>query len=259
MANRVFKHRRFWWTNPWVIAVAVGQFLVSVPMILWLATYKSVAAVVMFVITYLSLLVFLMIMVRRSLLEPHVYVDEKKIAEKEVELQAHRKRVGEQFVQTELEVLTRGETTPVLDVWRLDEKIQRRHPWFRAIDRIILDPVARELQIRIQLGELKWNAEEERNKLAVFQQVATFLSAAATEAHFQTLRDFFDAVVLGVYDLREDDTGRDVSRPIFSLLTSHEALTKIAGRMVLASAGLSGLGDFRFNNGQEVEPHRWIE
>ncbi|HLF19805.1 MAG TPA: hypothetical protein VI704_03355, partial [Bacteroidota bacterium] len=174
-------------------------------------------------------------------------------------LQAHRQGVREQFVQTELEVLARGEKTTVLDVWRLDEKIQVRHPWFRAVDCIILDPVARELQIRIQLGELKWNAEEERNKRAVFQQVAAFLSAAATEAHFQTLREFFDVLVLEVHDLREDDTGRDVSRPMFSLLTSHEVLTKIARGMVSAGAGLSGLGDFKFNNGQEVEPHRGTE
>lgn len=191
-------------------------------------------------------------------MEPHVYVDEKKIAEKEVKLQAHRQRVQEQFVQTELEVLARGERTPVLDVWRLDEKIQGRHPWFRAIDRSILDPVARELHIRIQLGELKWNAEEEKNRRAMFQQVAAFLSAAATEAHFQRLLEFLDSVALDVCDLREDDMGRDVPRLMFSSLTSRDVLTKIARGMVSASAGLSGLGDYRFNNGQEIEPHRGI-
>src|SRR3990172_6319408 len=50
----VFKRRALWWLNPWIIGLAIVMLLVGIPMVLWLATYKSVPAVVMFSVTYLS-------------------------------------------------------------------------------------------------------------------------------------------------------------------------------------------------------------
>ena len=256
----VFKRRALWWLNPWIIGLAIVMLLVGIPMVLWLATYKSVPAVVMFSVTYLSLLVFLMLMVKRSLLEPHLKVDEKKIRAAKVEIEANRKKVKEEFVRTELEVLERGETTPVLDAWRLDQSYQKRHPFFSKVETTVLDPSIRELHIRLQVGELSWIAAGDENAAGQFRrQVMIFLHAVAQDPYIDTLKKYFGMLIFEIYSLREDERHIDIPFPILSLTVKAEVMRALSTLPSAAGNDILKLGDCRFADGREIEPHRRIE
>ncbi len=254
----VYKKRLFWWTNPWVIALAGILILISVPMILGLATYKSLAAVIMFVITYLSLLFFVLVMVKRSLLEPNVYTDEKIIEKKRAELKLHREQVKREFLQTELEILARGQKTPVLDVWRLDRKLRYRHPFFAKIEAVVLDPALRELQIRLQIGEVAWSDQNEKSRNTFLAEMASFLLTISQDPYLSHLKRFFDSTIMEAYAMRENETGNDIPYPVFSLSTTKRALERVAGSQPAGTGDLSSLGEYRFERGGEIEPHRHI-
>lgn len=262
MAQKVniFKKRIAWWLNPWIIALTLILILISVPMVLWIASYNSEMAVVMFVVTYVSMLVFVLLMVKRSMLEPHLYVDEKRIKKQQQELETHRKQVRLEFIKTELEVLNRGERTPVLDLWRLDQSLTRRHPYFSMIETTLLDPVSKELHIRIQIGEVQEDASQNiqlGKKLMV--GVTSFLKIIATDQYVQELKRYFDILVLEVYALREDEHQRDVPFPIMSLLITATVLAQFAYISNVDLKRLQNLGDLRFTAGSDIIPHRGIE
>jgi hypothetical protein len=84
----------------------------------------------MFVVSYLSLLVFLLGYSKRSLLESNIVPDEKKSEAARTELETHRIRARKECIQTEVNFLTGGEKGPVLDVWQLNDALQKRRPYF---------------------------------------------------------------------------------------------------------------------------------
>lgn len=56
------------------------------------------------------------------------------------------------------------------------------------------------------------------------------------DAQFTILGKFFDGIILELYALQEDDAGRDISYPFFSLLITKANLPKLvsSGHITLA-------------------------
>jgi hypothetical protein len=258
--TNVIKKRIAWWLNPWIIGITLMLILISVPMVLWIASYGSTMAVVMFVVTYLSLLVFVLFMVKRSMLEPHLYVDEKEIEKERKKLRIHRQQVRQNFQQTELEVLNRGERTPVLDVWQLDLTLTHRHPYFSKIETTLIDPMSKELHIRIQIGEAQeYDSQVIQTGEKLMADIVSFVKVIATDQYLIELKKFFKIFVLEIYALKEDEHQRDVPFPILSMLLSATVLTQLAYTSNVNLKQLQTLSDLRFAAGSEIVPHRNIE
>ena len=258
--STIYKKRIAWWLNPWVIALVCIFLLAALPMVLWIASYNSLGAVLMFVITYLSLLVVVLFMVKKSMLEPHLSVDEKEIEIKRKEIQIHREQERKKFIRTELEVLQRGERTPVLDVWRLDPVFVKRHPYFQALETVILDPKSRELHMRIQIGELLENEMHSELFLKkLISTLASFIRIMRTEKSLQLLKKYFHLLIIEFYSLRIDENHRTIPFPVFSMLMNETELVHFSYIPSAEDNNLKPFGDVRFDGGSEITPHRGIE
>jgi hypothetical protein len=258
--STIYKKRIVWWLNPWVIAIALVLILISIPMVLWISTYNSTAAVIMFVITYLSLLVFVLFMVKTSMLEPHLYVDEKEIEKKRKEIQTNRQQIHRDFLRNEIEALQRGDRTPVLDVWRLNPLLLKRHLYFQEIETILLDPKSQELHIRIQIGEIQKNdMHAELFTKNIILATTSFMKIIMSDIYLQQLKRFFHILVIEMYALREGENQRNVPYPILSLLFDETTLGQPTYVPSVDFNHLKSFGDFRFNGGFEITPHRGIE
>lgn len=254
------KKRLSEWTNPRIIVVAVVLVVLAVPMVLWLLTYKSVAAVVMFVITYLSLLVFVLFMVRKSELDPRFFVDGKIIGRTKQEINAHRIAVKKELLANEIAALRRGERTPVLDIWRLNEALRKRHAYFAATVAQILDPALRELHVRVQLGETG-ASEEERNLFCqiFLRNSVSYLRIISQDPYLIQLKSFFDTLVIEADSLREDEHHVDVPFPAASILLEASVLWSLPAMPEIGPGTIAKIANVRLNNGLEIDPHRIMD
>ncbi len=262
MSNRIspWKKRISPWLNPWLMAIAIGLLLLGVPMVLWLMTYHSDIAVQMFVITWVCLTGFVVAMAKSSLIDSRYYVSKKILTKTRREIETHRSEVRKEFLKTELEVLNRGRKTPVLDVWRLDPSLQKRHIFFSSLVASILDPESREIHFRIQLDDIR-NPETglRISESALLNHIGEFLKVIAVDPYLAILRKFFDRIVLVIDALREDEHHVDRPYPVLSMALESGPLTGLAslpafdGRLLLQNA------DVRFDGGNEIEPHRDIQ
>ena len=246
--------------NPWVIAIALLLILVAIPMVLWIASYKSSEAVMMFVITYVSLLVFVLLMVKRSMLEPHLYVDEKEIDKIRNDLQVKRQQVQMEFLRKEIEVLQRGERTPVLDVWRLNSLLLKRHPYFQKTETVLIDPKSQELQIRIQIGGvLEKDGNSDLFAKSYESSIISFIKIIARDMYLQQLKKFFQVIIVEMYGLREHEHERYVPFPFFSFIFPVTTVQQHSYTSLVDFNDLKTLGEIRFDGGSEIIPHRGIE
>jgi hypothetical protein len=258
--SKIFKKRIIWWLNPWLIAIALLFILISIPMVLWIASYGDMMAVWMFVITYLSLLVFSFYYIKQTMLEPHLYVDEKEIEKQRKEIQTHRQQVHLNFLRKELEVLQRGDRTPVLDVWRLNPLLLKRHPYFQKIETVMLDPKSLELHIRIQIGEFQENDKNTEPFIKnTISFMASFIRIIVSDIYLQLLKRFFHILVIELYTRRQDENRRNVPYPILSLLFNETTLEQFTYVPSEDFKYLKDFGDIRFDGGCEITPHRGIE
>ena len=258
--SNIFKKRKAWWLNPWIIGVTAVFILIAVPLVLWIATYQSIAAVVMFVVTYITLLFFTLFLVKQSMLEPDLSVDEKEIDKRREEILIHRQQVTSEFLRNELDALRRGERTPVLDIWRLNPQLLKRHPYFQNLDAVVLDPQKEELYIRIQIGGiLGHGAPPESVEISRLTPLASFLKILATDVNLQQLKQFFQFLIIELYTFREDRNHRKAAYPVFSLLLPATAIPQIPYTSIRDIKHFKILGDVRFQNGGEIIPHRGIE
>ena len=86
-----------------------------------------------------------------------------------------------------------------------------------------------------------------------------FLRLLSGDAQFSVLGKFIDGIILELYALREDDAGRDISYPLFSLLITKSILPKLVSSGHITLAQLQKLSDVRFDSGREIEPHRHMQ
>jgi hypothetical protein len=260
LKSNIYKKRIAWWLNPWVLAIAAVLILLSIPMVLWIASYNSTEAVMMFVITYLSLLVFVLYRVKISMLEAHLYVDDKEVEKKRKEIFAHRQHMWQNYQKRELEVLQHGDRTTVLDVWRLDPLLLKRHPYFQTIETVMLDPSSHELHIRIQIGIIQTdeiNADPFMKK--TLSAITSFIRIIIKDTYLQQLQQFFHILAVEVYALREDENHRNNPYPVLSLLFNETVTEQFTYVPSVDFIYLKAFGDLRFNGGLEITPHRSIE
>lgn len=252
--DRYRSFRRFWWFRPGVLIPAVILLLLSAPMVWWISTYESTMAVVMFVVTYVALLVIVVLMMRSTILEPHIKVHERVLREEHDLLQEHRRRSRASVTSTELELLSKGELTPVLDLWQLDPSLRNRHPFIDDTRTCRVDPAAGELQVRIHLDS-SWTLDGTGNQDALLlRETASYLRLLAGDASTRALRPYVSTVVLSLYVVREDRGFSGTPVPVLSLSVPWNDLHRASPhtRPPLVP------GDLRFAAGSEIELHRDI-
>ena len=246
-----------WWTEPGVIILFIVLVVggICIAFYAHVLGYKNV--VIIIAVMWPILTAIVMMLYKRSQYESRTYVKERVLERTKEGLMQNRVKVREDFVGTELAVLERGEATTVCDSWRLEPAIRTSHPYLPRIELTEIDPSTKELHIRVQL-EQQFNVITqvrgfEQNTLAQMLRFFRFVSA---DAQMKMLMRFFDLAVLELYALREDDAGRDISYPFFSLLVTKTNLAKLASTGHVTLAQLQKLAEARFDGGREIEPHR---
>lgn len=247
-----------WWSEPgffWFVGVVyLGSGAVG---IYWISFRADIAAQIM-IVFWLFMLPVIIWLYKRTVFE-HYYSDESIVDRTRRDLASHRINARKEFVNNEIAVLQKGEKTPVLDVWRLDPELQKRHPFFGCIDVVAIDPKLRELHIRLQIE----NPPERPNpkdatKSHFLTNVSEFLNIVSRDVYLLNLKRFFNAVILEIYAYREDEHSMDIQFPVFSLNVSAQNLWMLSTGQKKVS-NLTLLGDVHFSNGNEVTPHRSIE
>ncbi|MGB2868023.1 MAG: hypothetical protein WBD36_06215 [Bacteroidota bacterium] len=248
-----------WWTDSGVIAIVATYLLVGGAVIYWIYLQRDfrIAAEILAVFWTIMFPV-LVLLAKRTVDHLPTYVDRKVIDRTQAELEQNRRQVRKEFLETEIAALERGEATPVLDVWRLDPSLEKRHLYFSSLDAVSLDPTSHELWIRIGLGELHWTPDEaKKNKAILLQGVADFLLVVSKDGYVRLLGKFFERLVLELYALREHEE-REVPYPVFSLLVEKSMLARVALLPKFPWTEVEKAGDCRFGGGNDVEPHRSI-
>ena len=246
--------------NPWLVAIGLGLLLLGVPMVLWLMSYHSSSAVQMFIITWVCLTLFVIIMAKSSVHDARYYVSRKVLEGTRREIEKHRTVTRMEFLNNELEVLNQGRKTPVLDVWRLDPGLQRRHLFFSSLVASVLDPESREIQFRIQIDDLQSpDAGPEISEKALLNHTAEFMKLIAVDPYLSILRKFFDRVVLVIDGLREDADHVDRPYPVMSLSIESHRLSGLLRNPAFDGRLLAQGADVRLNGGREIEPHRDVQ
>jgi hypothetical protein len=239
------------WTNPGLLGLGIVLLLIGLPMVLWLMSYHSDAAVTMFVVTWLSLTVFVLLMAKNSVSDPGYYIDRKILDKTKREIEHHRQFVRKEILKNEIGALQRGEKVPVLDVWRLDETLAKRHPYFKLTDSQLIDARQGEFHIHIQLGEIGTSdAEKKTFCAAMWSNLMTYLVV---------LKEYSDLVVIQIDSLREDERHVDVPVPILSLVADASVFWGLRAIPGLDKKHLEEIVEIRYDEGNQVEPHRVFE
>lgn len=254
------RRRRFWWTEPGAI-ILFGVLLVGGAAIEY-EVYNLGYTNVLFIFGafWLILMVIAMMFLRRSQYELGTFVDRSVVAGTKQELERHRRETLEKFQTTEMEHLSRGETTAVLDAWRAQPRYRQRHRYFSLIERSEIEPVSKELRVRIQVGEVAVETSEparfEANLLA---EVLQFVKILSWDPYLADLSAFIDVLIFEIYAIRIDELHRETPYPFFSVQMPKSNLVKVAssGRVVLDQ--LRRICDVRFDSGRPIEPHRGLE
>lgn len=237
----------------------VTLYLASGGLFIWWISYlEQIVAAIVLVVLWTAVLPVVVILARRTIYDTH-RVDRRVVEKTRRGIVEHRITMRKEFIQTELDILARGERSPVLDIWRLNDRLAGRHPFFLATETIWIDPSARELQIRLQLDDVPTIPEDARKSNPFFIDVALFLNIASGDPYLAMLKKFFNTIVLELYALRENERHIDEPFPFLSIQIPQAIITKLPSLQPAAVKSLSVLGDVRFADGAEIEPHRHIE
>jgi membrane protein implicated in regulation of membrane protease activity len=250
--------RKHWWLDPGFLFVLFLYIGSGVAFIWWISYLEQTVAAIVLAILWVLVLPVVVLLAKRMIYDTH-WVDHRVVQKTKQDIIDHRIKVRKEFIQTELDVLLRGERSPVLDIWRLSAQLAGRHPFFNDIETIWIDPSLRELQIRIQMSEVPPAPADTKKLNPFFIETAHFLKIAAIDPYLGLLKRFFNTIVLVLYSLRENEQHIDVPFPFFSIIIPPEHLGKLSTVPLAAFKDLSPIGEVRFRNGAEIEPHREIE
>lgn len=254
-----FKERRFWWLEPGSLLLIIMLIIVgsAIEYYVYLLRYTNV--LIIFGLFWGVGTVGVMLMYKRILYEPRVKVDEKKVEQTRHDLHMHRKGVQREFTSTEVAVLARGETTPVLDVWRLDPTMQKLHSYFSRLELLEVDPKVGEFRIRIQLGEIgQGKGTAHQRDLSLAANVLRLFQVMSKDGRFLSIKKFFHVIVAEFYILQEIEEGRDRAVPILSILMKESDLPTFTSVGQATFEKLQRLCDLRYEGGSEITPHRGL-
>ncbi len=252
---RVKKH---WWLDRSFLFIVFLYVLSGTAFIWWISYLEQTIAAIILTIFWTVMLPVVMFMAKRMIYDTH-RVDQGVVQKTRQDIADHRIKVRKEFIQTELDMLSRGERSPVLDIWRLNPQLAGRHPLFGDIETIWIDPSLHEMQIRIQLEDIPAAPIDRKKINPFFLEVAQFLAIAAGDPYFGLLKRYFNTLVLVIYALRENEQHIDVPFPLFSILIPSDLMGRLPAVPLDAFKDLSPLGRVRFADGSEIEPHREIE
>jgi hypothetical protein len=93
----------------------------------------------------------------------------------------------------------------------------------------------------------------------ILADIGSFLQALVHDRHFDSLRAFFDTLILEMYGTMEDAEGRDHPFPCLSMSLPTKFFSKVLQSGSTLGKDLSRYGELRWNSGHPVEPHRNLE
>jgi hypothetical protein len=145
-------------------------------------------------------------------------------------------------------------------VWRLDASLAKRHSYFAATKSLLIDPSQREFWLRIQVGEIGQSDVDRKSfNDTVFKDIGAYLGIIAQDPYLFMLRSFFNRIVLQIDSIREDERHIDRPFPILSLLGDASILSSLKSGLGIDKKRLLEIADIRFDEGNEIEPHRSID
>jgi hypothetical protein len=257
-ATNPLRARKHWWLDPGFVSLIFVYLGSGIAFIWWISYLEQAIAAIVLAILWVLVFPVVVILAKRMIYDTY-RVDHRVIERTKQEIVDHRIKVRKEFIQTELEILSRGERSPVLDIWRLNEKLAGRHPFFNDIETLWIDPFLRELHIRIQMSDVTPQHTDAKKVNPFFVEMAQFLTIAAADPYLGLLKPFFNTIVLVAYALRENEQHIDVPFPFFSILIPPELMGRLSTVPLEVFKDLSPSGTVRFADGAEIEPHREIE
>ena len=252
-----YRQRFAWWTNPWVVVLVSIEFAVAAFFfiyIYWLVGLPSAVALGGFFcfIPFLTLYYF-----KNAFVDPNHSIDHSVVESTREELGRHRVDAKRAFQATELALLREGKRIPVLESLRLDVKARNSHPYYSAVQVAEIDPAVHEFALRLIVGSLSLEGDDAKAlRMKFLNAFRMFLRAYFQEPDLVPLLPFFNTAIVEAYALREDASGHDISYPILSFSFRKDSL-----KMLHVSSNaddLRALGEFRFDDGKTIEPHRGI-
>ncbi len=254
-----FRERRYWWTASGPVAFMGAYALISALCIYWMVDLGFPEAAWISGVFWVIMFPVVVLMLKRALIEPTTYVRDRVVDRTRQMIAEHRRQVRTEFIQTELDMLQRGEAGPALDIWHLDPKLEARHPYFACLETVRIDPGVRELWMRLQLGEFEHPAEASPALgREIRDQLAQFLLFVADDGYLRILSRSFDTVVVELYSMREGENQTNVAYAVLSVLLPLPSLRRLSGATRFSGVHVATIGDLRFADGIPVEPHRNI-
>lgn len=253
------KKRRFWWMESgffWFIGVFYCGFSILVMTVLAFTLKKALIGLEIYAGFWLIILPIVIWFYKRTLFE-HYSVDQSVVARTKRNLAKHRDIEYARFHQREIGLLERGQKTPVMDVWKRDQNYAARLPFIRGLNALLIDPVHRELQIRVELESFDGQAGGSAFAHPLVSDLQSFVRLIASDGHLKALRKYFAFVAIEVYAPDIDDRGAPLFLPVLSILMKSNLFWMVPN--FVEEGSLFGLGEVRFDHGKVIVPHRGIE
>ncbi len=261
MANTdPFRERKWYRMEKCPLISLILALAIPIPFVISMLSMKLYVSLGVYAATYLFLVFIVGTYVRRSRLNAYHIIDSKVITKTIKDL--HTSRIAEKklFLSTELTELLKGKKLPVLDSWKTDAQLKLRHNYFSQIVHIIIDPQKEEMELLIQLPAIKIPKADELNNFRkqFFARIAGFLKIAVNDPRLEQFKDLFSTFILEFDTVREDEKGYDIPVPVFSMKLPAEQLWKLSTVPQFQEIAFERIGDVRFSNSSEVEPHRMM-
>ncbi|HEY6952747.1 MAG TPA: hypothetical protein VI758_10090 [Bacteroidota bacterium] len=255
-----FRVRRVWWVESGFFLVSLAYLGIGAIFILWISYLEFPIAAQVLGILWIIMYVVIILMYKRILSEPNVYVKGRVVRRTTEFLQRERIKERNEFVQRELAQVKSGERTAVLDIWKTDPQLAKRHSYFSETRAILIDPTKRECHIRISWPVKKGvDAAGNLSSKEVLSETIGFLKTISTDGFLRLFSTYFDSLIVVIDRLESDERGGEVAIPMLSILLESESFWKIAGVGIAPNLPAGKFGDLRFDEGREIEPHRTIE
>ncbi|MBM4161521.1 MAG: hypothetical protein FJ217_10535 [Ignavibacteria bacterium] len=255
-----FRRRRFWWTEPGAIILLVMLLAGGAAIEYEVYHLGYTHVLIIFGAFWVILMVIAMTFLKRSQYEVGAFIDRSVVARTKRELDQHRQETLEKFQAAEMEILSRGETTAVLDAWRAQPAYRERHRYFSMIELSAIDPGSKELHLRIQVGEVAVEATDPaRLESSLLAEVLRFLKIISSDPYLANVSRFFDALIFELYTICPDELNREIPYSFFSLEMPRSNLVKVASSGRITLDQLRKMCDVRFDSGRPIKPHRGLE
>jgi hypothetical protein len=252
--------RRVWWSEPGFLLFSALYLVSGGVFIFWISKLEFPIAAQALGIFWIIMFPVIILMYKRILSEPRVYVKQSVLDETAHVLKTHHRKVRAEFVKGELAQLERKEKCDVLDIWKIDPALSARHYFFAATRTLKIDPVGRECHIRIQVRkEDRLSARVDVTSQQLLFDTIEYVKLISSDGYLLELGRFFDRLVLVIDIIDLDERGSDIYHTVVSFLVDSQALSKLTPHQSLDAKQLARIGDLRFDNGNPVESHRDIE